>query len=452
MNQFTFEGRHKSVLGGLMLLGLVCMVITFLNDDPLHTRFWTNFLHNTVFFTGVSFISLFVLAAFTTAYAGWHTVMKRVWEAFSLFLPVGLLLLCVLIGGVWLGYHHLYHWAADGLTDPTLPTYDRILAGKSGFLNKGWYTFGTLIIVGMWTFFALRMRALSVQEDREGGQDYAIHRKIKVLSATFLPLAAFTSCAMIWQWVMSLDAHWYSTMFAWYATASWMCTCLAMTVLLLIWLKSKGYYENVTSEHFHDIGKYLFGFSVFWTYLWFSQYMLIWYANNGEETIYFNHRVNNYTVIWYANLALNFVLPFLVLMRNSTKRKFGSLAFISILVFIGHWIDFFMMIKPGALINANDHLAHASHGDHHGDHGAAHGADAAHGAADHGAHGAEHMVEHVEHAAEFMMGFTIPGLLEIGTFLGFLGLFLWVAFSRLSQAALTPEHDPYLGESLHHHV
>ena len=450
MNQFTFEGRQKSVLAGLMVLGLICMVITFFTDDALHTRFWTNYLHNTVFFTGISFISLFILAAFTSAYAGWHIVMKRVWEAFSLFLPVGLVLLLVLVGGVWLDYHHLYHWAADGLTDVTnVDTYDRIIAGKSGFLNKGWYTFGTIIIVSIWSFFAYRLRALSVQEDKEGtGDNYAIHRKIKVTSAIFLPIAAFTSCAMVWQWIMSIDAHWYSTMFAWYTTASWLVSALALTILLLIYLQSKGYYSNVTGEHYHDIGKYLFGFSVFWTYLWFSQYMLIWYANNGEETVYFNTRIDHYTVIWYGNLIMNFVLPFLILMRNDTKRKFGSLGFVSVLVLFGHWVDFFMMIKPGALINAQEHLAHAGG---HGDHGG-HGTEAAHGAADHGGHGAEAMVEHVETATEFMMGFTIPGLLEVGTFLGFGAMFLFFAFSKLSQASLTPEHDPYLGESLHHHV
>ncbi len=424
MNQFTFEGRQKTVLGSLMLLGIICMVITFFNDDPYHTRFWTNFLHNTVFFTGIAFISLFTLAAFTTAYAGWHTVMKRVWEAYSLFLVVGFVFLLVLVAGVWMHWHHLYHWAVDGLTDPANPGYDAILAGKSGFLNKGWYTFGTIIIVGIWIMFAMRLRSLSVQEDSQGGGDYSIHRKIKVTSAIFLPIAAFTSCAMIWQWIMSIDAHWYSTMFAWYTTASWMVSALAITILMLIYLKSKGYYQNVTPEHFHDIGKYLFGFSVFWTYLWFSQYMLIWYANNGEETGYFLHRVNHYPVIWYANLALNFVLPFLILMRNDTKRKFGTLGFVSVIVLIGHWVDFFMMIKPGALITAKEAALHAAGG--------------------HGGHG--------DLTFDFMMGFTIPGFLEIGTFLGFGALFVYVAFSQLAKAKLEPEHDPYLGESLHHHV
>ncbi len=369
-------------------------------------------------------MSLFILAAFTTAYSGWHTVMKRVWEAYSGFLVVGFVFLLFLVAGVWMHWHHLYHWAADGITDISDPHYDAILAGKSGFLNKNWYTFGTVVIVSVWAFFAYRLRSLSLQEDERGGDGYAIHRKIKFVSAIFLPIAAFTSCAMIWQWVMSIDAHWYSTMFAWYATASWAVSAFAITILTLIYLKSKGYYPNVTAEHFHDIGKYLFGISVFWTYLWFSQFMLIWYANVGEETGYFLLRRDNYTFIWYANLVLNFVLPFLVLMRNDTKRKFGTLAFVSIIVLIGHWIDFFMMVKPGALITAKE-AALLEAGGHAGHH---------------------------EMTYEFMMGFTIPGFLEIGTFLGFGALFMYVAFTQLAKAKLEPEHDPYLAESLHHHV
>jgi len=162
--------------------------------------------------------------------------------------------------------------------------------------------------------------------------------------------------------------------------------------------------------------------------------MLIWYANVGEETIYFRERIDNYPTLWYGNLIMNFVLPFLILMRNSTKRKYGSIAFVSILVLFGHWWDFFQMIKPGAL-----HTAHELAG---------HGHDAAaHGAGHDGGHGAAEVAHSV-----FTAGFTIPGLLEIGTFIGFLGLFFYVVFNQLTKASLTAEHDPYMVESVHHHV
>ncbi|HRG19996.1 MAG TPA: hypothetical protein PLQ57_03160, partial [Saprospiraceae bacterium] len=234
---------------------------------------------------------------------------------------------------------------------------------------------------------------------------------------------------LIWQWVMSVDAHWYSTMFAWYSLASLFVAMMCLVALILLYLRSKGYYQNLTKHHMHDVGKFIFGISVFWTYLWFSQFMLIWYANIGEETIYFKERYDNYPVLFFGNFVINFVLPFLVLMRNDTKWKNGSLSFVAIVVFLGHWLDFFLMVKPGVL-----HTAHEV-----GGHGAEHGATEAHGHA-------------AEHVSSFVQGFTFPGLLELGTMLGFLGLFLFVMFNALSKTRLTSEKDPYVEESLHHHV
>lgn len=422
MNQFTFETRQKQVLIGFMALGVLCLGLTFLGDDVYHSRFWSNFLHNSVFFTGIAFISLFVLAAFATAHAGWHTVLKRVWEAYALFLIPGIILMGVIIVGLVGHAHHLYHWADAGAV-----ATDRIMSGKAAFLNPVWYSAGTLIILGVWIFFALKLRGLSLKEDEQSGTDYATYRSVRWWSAAFLPIAGFTSAAMVWQWVMSVDAHWYSTLFAWYATASWFVSAMALTILTLIYLKSKGYYENVTAEHFHDLGKYLFAFSIFWTYLWFSQYMLIWYANNGEETVYFHHRRENYPALFYINLIINFVLPFLILMRNDTKRKYGTLVFTSIIVFFGHWLDFFLMLKPGIRHTTMEAIAHSG------------------GHADHAGHEGHHVLE-------FAAGFTMPGLLEIGTMLGFLALFMYFVFGRMAKASLSPKNDPYLAESLHHHV
>jgi hypothetical protein len=401
-----------------MGLGLLCLAITFLTDDELHTRFWTNYLHNTVFFLGISFMAVFILAAFTTAWAGWHTLIKRIWEAFGAFLLPGLVLMLLVIVGLLGHFHHLYHWA-----DPAEVAADPILQGKSSFLNPTWYTLGTVIIVGIWIFFAWKIRQISLDEDKNGGADFDHHRRLRIWTAAFLPIAGFSSAAVIWQWVMSIDAHWYSTLFAWYTGASWFVSTICLTILGIIFLKGQGYLENVTEEHLHDLGKYLFAFSIFWTYLWFSQFMLIWYANVGEETVYFYERRENYPVLFYGNLIINFLVPFFILMRNDTKRKYGTLVFVSIVVFFGHWWDFFQMIKPGARHTAMEALHH------------------------HAAEAADHA-----HSLGFAAGFTIPGLLEIGTMLGFLAFFIYVVFNSLAKASLVPQNDPYLQESLHHHV
>ncbi len=435
MNQYTFSGTAKTVTIGAMIVGVVSMLLTwFVGADDLQSRFWSNFLHNGTFFLGISMMAFFFITVCITAYAGWAAVFKRVWEAMSAYMLFGFIFMIIIALATYFHWNHLYHWA-----DAAAVAEDPILNGKKGFLNPNWYLFGTLIIVGTWVLFGRKMRALSLAEDQDQGHDYAKHRTMRKWSAAFLPIMGFSSAAMIWQWLMSVDAHWYSTLYAWHAAVSWFVSMICLTILLLIYLKSKGLYKQVTTEHMHDLGKFLFAFSIFWTYMWFSQFMLIWYANIGEETGYFLHRREEYSFLFYANLAVNFLIPFFVLMRNDTKRKLGSLAFVAVIVFIGHWVDFFLMIKPGVKITRDGH----GHAD-----AAAHGGEAvAHGAHEAAGHGVHEAV-----ASSFEIGYTIPGLLELGTMIGFLGLFFFVTLTALSKAPLIAKNDPYLDESLHHHT
>lgn len=417
MNQFIFEKRQRTLFAVMMLIGIIAMVITYIGDDEHHTRFWSNILHNSVFFTGVGLMALFMVAAKITAWAGWHTLFKRLWEAFSLFLIVGFVLMTIIAIGIWAGWHHLYHWA-----DPEAVAADPILEGKSSFLNKGWYTFGGIIIMGIWIWIATRIRALSVDEDSHGDTLFTHAKKMRIWGAAALPIIGFTSAAMIWLWVMSVDAHWYSTLFAWYSSVSLMVTMIALTIITLIALKVRGYFPLVTIEHLHDLGTYLFAFSILWTYMWFSQFMLIWYGNIPEETVYYHTRLRDFPVLLYLNIGLNFALPFLILLRNDTKRKYGTLLFVSVVLVVAHWIDFFLMLKPGIQHTALE-LSSAAHT------------------------GATEM-----HTTVPAAGFTLPGFLEIGTFIGFLGLFFYYTFSRLEKASLLPRRDPYLMESISHHT
>lgn len=419
MNQYTFTGLQRTVLLAGIVLGVLCMGLTWMVDDELHTRFWTNLLHNSVFYTGMALMATFFIAICVTAWAGWYSVFKRVWEAFTVNLAIGCIMMAFIGLSVYMNWNHLYHWMD---VEAVIGENDKVLIGKLPFLNKSWYFFGGIVIMVVWCFFAYMFRKLSLLEDKEGKEDteYKIHAKLRVYAAAFLPFAGFSSAAVIWLWIMSLDAHWYSTLFAWYSAASWFVAMMALTILVIIFMKGRGNYELVTDEHLHDLGKFMFAFSIFWTYLWFSQYMLIWYSNNGEETIYFRNRFDNYEVLFYGNLVINFLVPFFVLMRNSTKRKYGTLIFVAVVVIFGHWLDYFLMIKPGALINAN-HLL--------------------------GVHGAP-----AGHAGPFVSGFSMPGFLELGTFIGFLSAFLYVVFSNLSKTKLLAEYDPYIEESLHHHV
>ena len=430
---FEMSGRLRTACFALMAIGVVSLAATwFMDSQSDHVRFWSNVLHNSVFFTGVSAMALFALTAFISAWAGWFATIKRLFEAYSLFLLTGFILSLIMAIGVWMHWHHLYHWADASTLDPASPNYDSILVGKSSFLNPTVYTFLGVGAVGVWYLIARMIRNLSLSEDNSGGVlDHSYHKKMRIWAAAFLPIAGFTIPAMVWLFIMSVDAHWYSTLFAWYNMAGWFVTFCGFTILTIIYLKGKGYLNNVTQEHLHDLGKYMFGFSVFWTYCWFSQYMLIWYGNVGEETIYFRERLDSFPVLFYANLIINFLVPFFVLMRNDTKRKYGTLIFVSIVLIFGHWIDMFLMLKPGILKTAQEHAAHADHS-HDG-----HGHEAAHHAGD---------------AMGFVEGFTMPGFLELGTFLGFLGLFMYVFFTRLASAKLQPQNDPYMMESVTHHT
>ncbi|UOQ72044.1 quinol:cytochrome C oxidoreductase [Hymenobacter cellulosilyticus] len=358
-------------------------------------RLLVSLWHNNVFFVGVSAIGTFFVALQYVAYAGWSVVIKRLNEAMSVWLIPGLIIFLVVF---FAGRHDLFHWTHDGIMDPKAENYDAIIAGKSGFLNTPFYLIRMVVYLGIWWFFTERLRKLSLAEDLNGGTEY-FHKSINV-AALFLVLYAVTSSMSAWDWVMSVDVHWFSTMFGWYVFASWWVSGIAVTTLTAIYLKQAGYLKFVNANHLHDLGKFMFGFSIFWTYVWFSQFMLIWYANLPEEAVYYNQRLGGfngaYTWIFFFNLVINFAFPFLVLMRRDAKRQMIMLKIVSIAILIGHWSDFYLMLMPATMKGEN--------------------------------------------------GFVI----EIGVALIFLGSFLLLFTKRLAQASLVPVNHPFLDESVHH--
>lgn len=501
-NQFVFDGKLKGLTLGLFVLGLVCLVLTYATDSEYHHAiFWSNLLHNTVFFTGISFAALFFICVHTLGWGGWHTVFRRVPEAMMMYMPVGAVLVLLIGVGVMMnapGTEMLYMWADEGLVKT-----DKLLQHKSPFLNPMVYLL-TVLVIGIWAFFASVIRKISNQQDTydNEGKDAKHLFKLRFWAAIFLPIAGFSSAFAIWQWVMSVDAHWYSTLFAWYASVSLWVSSVSLMLLLIVFLQSRGHMTGFSKEHMHDLGKYIFGFSVFWTYLWFSQFMLIWYANNGEETQYFFLRFEQFKPIFFLNILINFLVPFFTLMMNSSKRTLGTVGFIAGLVIFGHWLDFYQMIKPGVWHNIEHHM-HAGHDHSHssnytspeengggkavltyytgadslntqadsththaaGDSTHTHAADSTqhgttapatpenHDGHNHGDKGhAEAGHDAHAHGHSTVMGIHFPGLLELGTMLGFLGLFLFVTFSFLAKSSLLPKNDPFLEESEHHHI
>src|SRR5204863_848286 len=251
-----------------------------------------------------------------------------------------------------------------------------------------------------------KMRLLSRSLDNnplpsiEEGKKYIW--KNTVWAALFLVVFALTVMSTIpWLWLMSIDAHWYSTMYSWYTFASTFVAGLSLICLYVVYLKNNDYLELTNEEHLHDIGKFMFAFSIFWTYLWFSQYMLIWYANIPEETIYFKPRQEGaYKGIFWLNLIINFLAPLLILMRRSSKRNYTTMTFMCVLLLFGHWLDFFQMVFPGPM---KDPVTGQTH-------------------------------------VPFM-------LLDFGVGLGFVGLIMFVTARALSRAPLIIRNHPFIKES-----
>ncbi|MBC9931429.1 quinol:cytochrome C oxidoreductase [Chitinophaga qingshengii] len=399
-DQFVVPARLKKtsfVLMGVGLLTLLIGLIAFQGENA--TRFWAGLLQNSSFFLLITLASTFFIAATTLAHGGWQIAFRRVPEAISMAVPaLAAILFIIVMIIVFGGKEHIYHWInAHHVAE------DKILTWKSAFLNKGFYTTATILTLGLWIFFTLKLRNMSIEEDGwdlkpETGRKL-IWRNTVWCGAFLVVFTLSVGSTTPWIWLMSIDAHWFSTMYSWYTFASSWVSGLSLIALFVVYLKKHGYLTYVNEEHLHDLGKFIFAFSIFWTYLWFSQYMLIWYANMPEETEYFQPRVwGEWRPIFFLNLLINFITPLLFLMKRDTKRNYTSVAFIAVVVIAGHWLDFWQMVGPGTY---------------------------------------KHLV--------------FPWY-ELGLGAGFVGLIIFLVANALTKAPLVPKNHPYLKESIVHHT
>jgi hypothetical protein len=417
--EFTSSSKRNLLIGGAIGLALILLGAYLLANGGGHDaahgaaeahgadhghggswtkRLWANLWLNSVYFTGISVVGMFFISYNYLAQAGWSVVFKRIPEAMPSFLPVTgvLILITFFVAG-----HDLFHWTHEGLYDPNSPEYDPIIAGKKGFLNTPFYVGRLIFYFVSWYVLWKIVRNASLQEDQIGGLEF--YEKSVKFGTAFLVVFAVTSSTSAWDFVMSIDTHWFSTMFGWYTLASWHVSGLAVITLVVVLLKEKGYLQAVNTSHLRDLGKFVFAFSIFWTYVWFSQFLLIYYANIPEETVYYIERFQGYGGIYKApffiNLFLNFFFPFLVLMTRDAKGTYSILKVACTVVLVGHYFDFYTNIMPGTV----------------GENG----------------------------------GF---GAVEFGFVLVFVCAFIWFVSSELEKASLIPKNHPMLEESLHHDI
>ncbi|MCF3110375.1 quinol:cytochrome C oxidoreductase [Niabella sp. CC-SYL272] len=405
--KFIPAKRYNTIAFALMVVGVIAAISLFVTtggegDHDNRARFWASLLQNSVYFLLVVNAAMFFMCATTLAWGGWQIAFTRVTEAIASCVPViGVIAMVILLALCFGDHHTIYHW-----TDAEHVAHDPVLQHKSGFLSKGFFATVTVLTVVLWSFLGWKMRQMSLKTD-EGEIVSTLEKRKKfvwnntVMAALYIVVFALTVMSSVpWLWIMSIDAHWYSTMFSWYNFASTFVAGMSLIALYVVFLKNNGYLPLVNKEHLHDLGKFIFAFSIFWTYLWFAQFMLIWYANIPEETVYFKPRAEGiYSAIFWMMLIINFVAPILIFMSRDSKRNYTIVTIVAVLVIFGHWLDFFQMVFPAVSPN------------------------------------------------------KVPMILfDMGIGLGFVGIIMFVTGKTLSKHSLTARNHPFVKEAVIHHT
>ncbi len=362
----------------------------------LKNRPWSAFYVALFFFLGVTLLVLAFYAIQRVAQAGWSIVLFRVMEAITAnLLPVSIIMLLVIIASV-MHYNHLFVWMGEGIFNPESENYDAIIAGKSWWMNVPGWAIRSIVYLLIWNAYRIFIRKNSIAEDT--ASDKTTYKKSYNASVVFLFLFMLTESMMAWDWIMGLDPHWFSTLFAWYVLATLLVSAVTVIAFVTIYLRSKGYLPLVNDSHIHDLAKFMFGFSVFWTYLWFAQFMLIWYADIPEEATYFVARFTDYKLLFLGMVVMNFVFPILLLINSEYKSKPWFVMIGGLVILAGHYVDVFVMVMP-ATVGSNWFI----------------------------------------------------GIPEISAVLFFVGLFIYATFTAFSKANPVAIGNPFLKESEHFH-
>ncbi|GGW59421.1 quinol:cytochrome c oxidoreductase quinone-binding subunit 2 [Winogradskyella epiphytica] len=356
----------------------------------IHNRPYSALYVGALFFFFIALGALAFYAIQFASQAGWSPVLFRVMEAITAYvLPGGLLVLLI----AFVADSHIFIWM-----DESVVATDTIIQNKTSWLNKtGFFIRGIIYLAG-WALYRHFAVKFSVAQDLADINDNRNFKKSFRIAAGFLVFYIYTESMMSWDWIMSVDPHWFSTLFGWYVFASMFVSGITVIALITIFLKSKGLLPFVNDSHLHDLAKFMFGISIFWTYLWFSQFMLIWYANIPEEVVYFVTRIEDYNLPFFGMVALNFLFPLLLLMNSDFKRVPWFVVLTGIVILFGHYLDVYTMIMP------------ATAGER-----------------------------------------WFIGAPEIGSILFFGGLFMLIVFTALGKNPLLAKGNPFIKESEHFH-
>lgn len=388
VEKFVLSSGLKALFLGLMALGVATVAYGYVTHQM--ERIWTSYLVAYFFFVCLSLGGLFWVALNNMVKAGWSVSLRRLAEAMTSFLPF------LIVGGLLLilGLKVLYPWAR-----PEVLETEPVIAAKVAYLN--WKFFAVRILVfGLGALlFKKVIVGNSLKQDQTGDPQLTVTNV--AWSVAFIPFFAILFSLFSVDLLMSLMPTWYSTIYGIYAFSGLFQSFLAFLAIVVVLFKNSKFIKGyITEEHQHDVVKYLKGFTVFWAYIAFSQFMLIWYANIPEETEFFLMRSQGgWTGVSLSLLFLRFIAPFIILLPRWVKRTDAAVIAVAILVLIMQYVDIFWLVYPN-----------------------------------------------------FFEGNLVFGLPEVGLMMGIGGLFLWTFTHFLSKNSLVPLKDPRLHEAIAHHV
>ena len=364
--------------------------------QQLKNKPWSALYIASFFFFMIALGTLAFYAIQHASQAGWSPLLFRVMEGITAYLPWASVIIIILLLLSIFHVNHIFHWMDPELVNPNSDSYDKLIDGKKGWLNTTSFLIRAFIYLLGYNLY--RYLSKKWQRYQDTAEDNRWFKRNFKLSAGFLVFFIYTESMMSWDWIMSFDPHWFSTLFGWYVFAGMMVSAITVIAMVTMVLKSQGYLKEVNDSHIHDLAKYMFAFSIFWTYLWFSQFMLIWYSNIPEEVTYFVTRIEDYNLPFFGMLAMNFIFPVLLLMNSDYKRINWFVVLAGIVILAGHYIDVFNMVMPATVGTS-----------------------------------------------------WFIGMSEIGALLFFFGLFVLIVFTALTKAPLIAKRNPFIKESKHFH-
>jgi len=335
--------RLKQVTGALILLGIL-LSLAAVPDHGNRVRLVYAYLWGFLFLWAIVLGSLFFVALQHLTGSIWSVVVRRVAEMFAAPMwLLGLLFIPVAVFVLLPDQFSLFPWA-----DPVLAAGDHLTHEKQAYLNVPFFLARGAVFFTLWIGFAAYFVRTSLRQDRgEAGAGASI--AMRKVSAPFTLIFAATTTFAGFDWLMSLNPHWFSTMFGVYIFAGMILSSLAAITIATVCMRDAGIIDAdvVTEEHLYSLGGLLFAFICFWAYIAFSQYMLIWYANMPEETFYFHHRLQgSWGVVSVALALVRFAVPFLVLLPRRSKMSPAILFWVSVLVLAGQLLDLYWLIMP----------------------------------------------------------------------------------------------------------